>query len=469
MNLRKQLRDSIGGIIIATLLGGSLALTLTSAMGLDPSIWVVGLTCLSAALACTVMTLGVWPLVGVCVLLLGGGGAAVYFKLPPYTAVHDLIIALLTDGAFTGHADAIAAIMGVLLTATAFLMTRVRGGVYPALTMLVLAAMGCWIFGGSLNIYYVAPALIAVAMLFASSARERTSFNAALPIALTAVIVALIAMPLMGGVSASLQQFGRTVRDTIGDYLMFSEARTLYSVHSDGYQGDSNQLGGDANPSDFPIMTVETDRDLLLRGAIKREYTGHIWVDTSVNSRNLFISPLRRSLRNQVFGLDLPDSTTLDSAPEGLIDTIDVSATFLSRGTSTLFTPHRLTHLKTGGDMIPYFNSSGEVFITRTIRAGDWYSFTAQIPDTYSDDMDGYLTSLASAGHSTVLDSYLDLPASVSTELYDLTYSIIRGHETPYEKARAIEDYLRANCRYTLSPGEVPSGEDFVSYFVLTG
>ena len=38
MNLRKQLRDSIGGIIIATLLGGSLALTLTSAMGLDPSI-----------------------------------------------------------------------------------------------------------------------------------------------------------------------------------------------------------------------------------------------------------------------------------------------------------------------------------------------------------------------------------------------------------------------------------------------
>ena len=79
-------------------------------------------------------------------------------------------------------------------------MTRVRGGVYPALTMLVLAAMGCWILGGALNIYDVAPALIAVAMLFASSAGERTSFNAALPIALTAVIVALIAMPLMGGV-----------------------------------------------------------------------------------------------------------------------------------------------------------------------------------------------------------------------------------------------------------------------------
>ena len=101
-------------------------------------------------------------------------------------------------------------------------------------------------------------------------------------------------------------------------------------------------MGGDANRSDFPIMTVETDRDLLLRGAIKREYTGHIWVDTSVNSRrSISASPLRRSLRNRVLrALIRPDSTTPDSAPEGLIDTIDVSATFLSRGTER-FLAHR--------------------------------------------------------------------------------------------------------------------------------
>lgn len=465
MNLRKQLRESIGGMVIAVLLGGSLALTLCDAMGMAVDIAAVVAPCLITALACALMTLGVWPLAVTLALLIAGGGAAVYFRLPAYTQLEALARALLTDGSLDGCLNAIAGVLGVLLTATAFLMTRVRGGVYPALTLLMLVAMGTWMFERSLNVYYVAPALVAVAMLFASSAREKTSFNSALPIAAVSVAAALMLMPLMGGVSASLQQFGRAVRSTVADYLMFSEARTLYSVQLDGYQSQSGQLGGDANPSDFPIMEVETDSKLLLRGTIKREYTGNNWVDSAINSRNLFVSPLRRALRNQVFGLNQPEE--LEAAPEGLIEAVDVNVTFLSRGTSTLFTPHRLTHLSVGGDMIPYFNSAGEVFITRTVRAGDAYSFTALVPDTYSDEMDAYLSGLASDGLHSALDSYLQLPGTLSTEVYDLTYDIIHGYSTPYQKARAIEDYLKANCSYTLTPGATPEGSDFVSYFLL--
>lgn len=466
MNLSKKLKESIGGMIIATLLGSSLALTLADAMGLSLHMFATILPCVITAISCTLMTLGAWPLTITLAALAIGGAASVYFKLPAYENMYQLVMALLTDGDITASAAAIEGLMGVLLTAMAFLMTRIRGGVYPALTLLVLVAMGSWLFGQSLNIYCVAPALIAVAMLFASSAREKTSFNAALPIALTAVIAALALMPVMGGVSPALQQFGRNVRTMIGDYLMFSEARTLYSVQSDGYQTSTSQLGGNANPSDFPIMEVDTDVPLLLRGAIKREYTGSVWVDTAVNSRNLFISPLRHGLRNQVFGLDMPERKQLENAPDGLITTADASIKFLSRGTSTLFTPHRLMNLNTGADMIPYFNSSGEVFITRTVRAGDSYSFSAQIPDTYSEDMESYLSSLKgdSNGPGSV---YLELPDTISTNVYDLTYSIIRGHQTPYAKARAIENYLKANCRYTLTPGSVPEGEDFVSYFLL--
>lgn len=467
MNLRKKLRESIGGVLIAVLLGGSLALTLCDAMGLAIDAWAVVAPCAVTALACALMTMGVWPLVITAALLVAGGAAAVYLRLPAYTALEALARALLTDGSLEDCMDAIAGILTVLLTATAFLMTRVRGGVYPALTMLILVAMGTWMFERSLNVYYVAPALVAVAMLFASSAREKTSFNAALPIAAVSVGVALTMTPLMGEVSPALQQFGRAVRSTVADYLMFSEARTLYSVQLDGYQGQSGRLGGDANPSDFPIMSVKTDTPLLLRGAIKREYTGSSWVDSSVNSRSLFISPLRRTLRNQVFGLSQPSSEELAAAPEGLIEEVDVEVEFLSRGTSTLFTPHRLTHLNVDGDMIAYFNSPGEVFITRTVRAGDAYSFTALIPDAYSPDMDEYLLGLVGDGLPSTLDSYLQLPSTLSTDVYDLTYSIIHGYSTPYQKARAIEDYLKSNCAYTLAPGEVPEGKDLVSYFLL--
>lgn len=469
MNLRKQLRDSIGGIIIATLLGCSLALTLTDVMGMPVQLMQAIVPCAVTALICTVMTLGVWPMVIALAAVLIGGGAAVYLKLPAYTAVSGLITALLSDGALAGHSAAIGGILGVMLTATAFLMTRIRGGVYPALIMLILVALGTSLFQHQLNMYYIAPALIAIAMLFASSTREKTSFNSALPIALTAVFVAMALMPQLGGVSDSLQRFGRSVRTTIGDYLMFSEARTLYSVQSDGYQSNSGRMGGDANPSDFPIMEVETDRTLLLRGAIKREYTGSIWIDSAVNSRNLFVSPLRRSLRNQVFGLDLPAGDALAAAPEGLIDTADIDVRYLSRGTSTLFTPHRMTHMTTGDDMIAYFNSAGEVFITRTVRKDDSYSFTAQLPDGDSDAMGAYLSSLSGAGRPSTLEAYLTLPEGIDTRVYDLTYQIIGGGAAPYDKARAIEDYLKNNYSYTLTPGDTPEGSDFVSHFLLEG
>ena len=85
MNLRKQLRESIGGIVIAVLLGGSLALTLCDAMGLAVDVIAVAVPCLVTALACALMTMGVWPLAVTLALLVAGGGATIYFKLPAYT------------------------------------------------------------------------------------------------------------------------------------------------------------------------------------------------------------------------------------------------------------------------------------------------------------------------------------------------------------------------------------------------
>ena len=73
MNLRKQLRESIGGIVIAVLLGGSLALTLCDAMGLAVDVIAVAVPCLVTALACALMTMGVWPLAVTLALLVAGG------------------------------------------------------------------------------------------------------------------------------------------------------------------------------------------------------------------------------------------------------------------------------------------------------------------------------------------------------------------------------------------------------------
>lgn len=38
---------------------------------------------------------------------------------------------------------------------------------------------------------------------------------------------------------------------------------------------------------------------------------------------------------------------------------------------------------------------------------------------------------------------------------------------TVEQKVSAVMDYLQTNCTYTLAPGEVPAGEDYIDYFVL--
>ena len=39
--------------------------------------------------------------------------------------------------------------------------------------------------------------------------------------------------------------------------------------------------------------------------------------------------------------------------------------------------------------------------------------------------------------------------------------------KTDYEKAKVIEQYLKNNYTYTLTPGDVPKGYDFVDYFLF--
>ena len=54
---------------------------------------------------------------------------------------------------------------------------------------------------------------------------------------------------------------------------------------------------------------------------------------------------------------------------------------------STLFVPQRLRSLAPGEGMVPYFNASSEIFITRDLRRGDRYtagfeSYVEGEPDT---------------------------------------------------------------------------------------
>ena len=109
------------------------------------------------------------------------------------------------------------------------------------------------------------------------------------------------------------------------DYFMFTEPRTSYSVSTDGFQPQSDVLGGPAQPRQDDIMLVESDEALLLRGTIKRTYTGSAWTDSTLNNRYLYIcllytsdtSPTRSRIRSPswVSKINVPSSSISWATP----------------------------------------------------------------------------------------------------------------------------------------------------------
>jgi transglutaminase-like putative cysteine protease len=66
-----------------------------------------------------------------------------------------------------------------------------------------------------------------------------------------------------------------------------------------------------------------------------------------------------------------------------------------------------------------------------------------------------------------VLDRYLALPEALPARVRSLSVELTAGGRTPYDRALAIESYLRENYPYTLNLPNPPSNQDRVDYFLF--
>lgn len=113
-------------------------------------------------------------------------------------------------------------------------------------------------------------------------------------------------------------------------------------------------------------------------------------------------------------------------------------------------------------------NSRGEMLVTAVrsryvLRAGDRYTVASRV--TTAD-----AASLRAAPRvypDWVEDYYLQLPASVTAETIDLAATITAPHDTPYDKALAVQDYLRETIAYNDQIAAAPDGVDPVHHMLF--
>lgn len=470
MDLKKRWQELSGAALIAFLLGCSMSLTLLDAFSISFSPWRAALSCALTSLACAALLGGRISALIAAIGVGTGAGIVAVKGVNIFAALKEALVALLTvlvggEGSVNEHALTVLLVLTILLTLMAFLLTRLSGGVYPALLLYMFVMLGGWFMEKRLIPVYAAPGLIALAVLYARSQRETVGYLKVLPVAVLSALLAVLLIPAGNVTWKPLENAAEKVRSIFYDYFMFTDPRTVYSVSSNGYQPQGDTLGGPATPRDAEIMSVKTDRLLLLRGSVRRTYTGSSWVDNSINSRYLFIDPTRQTLRDAVFDADIAASMS------DLFEEINVSIEMLGDGTSTLFVPHRLKSLSVPLDLAAYYNDSGEVFITRGVTYGDAYDLTAYALTADDEQLNRLIASVvpgSDADYEGIQNGYMNLPAGLDNDVYWLTQEVVKDTQTAYEKAAAIRDYLLSDeFTYRLDVEIPPTGRDFVSHFLL--
>ena len=365
----------------------------------------------------------------------------------------------------------IALMLGVILSVVCYAFTSRSVGFFPAAILVVLMLFGMWSLGQAEYLWFSAPALAALLLLVSQTSHEKINLFEVLPMAVAVVLAALLILPSGQTVVEPLHTAAMRLKQTISDYLFFTEPRNVFTLGSYGYYPmGSGKLGGEATPSDTPVMMVKTDRRTLMRAVVKDDYTGRSWRDTSSGKRYLYVNPRWAGLRDSVFLESLPPQSVRGAST--ILDQKAVTVQMQDTATSTVFTPAFLRRFSAQSDMVGYFNEAGELFITRDLARGDRYTVFAPILEG-GDSALGSLISAAPKGadkyYQEAMEKYLSLPGHMEEKVFEDLRNIVSGYTTPYDKACAIMRHLRRYYRYTLEPDTPPENQDFVTYFLYVG
>lgn len=373
------------------------------------------------------------------------------------------------NGALPMVAQEAALVLSLLVASAGFVLTSPALGGFPAAAVTVLAALVLWLSDQPGALPWLAPALAGTLMQAAVVRHGEISLRRTLPLALMVAGLTMLLTPLSGVTIQPLKDAADTLREQFFARFMFTQPRNVFTLASEGYypQGQ-NQLGGKAEPTDHPVMLVKTARKTYLRGSVKNMYTGRTWVDTLAGRRLLWSSLQWRDSRTDTFDMALPQGTL--GSDSGLTAHQTVSVRMLDSSASSLFVPQRIRSLSPGGELVPYFNTSSEVFVPRDLQAEDTYTVTAPLMvagDAGLGTLIQACEAMPDAHYTAILSDYTLLPEHLQEQVYQLAEEACAGMQTSYDKAYAIQTYLSRSFRYTLEVEPQPENLDFVSNFLL--
>ncbi len=235
-------------------------------------------------------------------------------------------------------------------------------------------------------------------------------------------------------------------------YTRKKQDATLFDFSITGLQEGKYKLGGPIKLSDRKIMIVKSDEPLYLRGSVKHIYTGNSWKSHDMDY-------VRYNLRDRLNDLTYYDRRSYFEEKSITIKNLNFS-------TQTVFSPYLPDSFSFDKASEIYVNNDHVIIIPDGIYKYEAYTIRVQKPYPYGILLSkGIYNTKDNIGN---IDIYLQVPEDIITkETRDLVKSIVKDKETDYDKAIAIEKYLRDNFEYSFDVEEVPEDAEFISHFLF--
>lgn len=298
----------------------------------------------------------------------------------------------------------------------------------------------------------------------------------------------------------------------LDDYFYSAFSPKYFSFSTTGFSGGDGRLGGNVTPNDRPVMRVymaDGAQRPYIAGAYKDTYTGDRWqasgseaVPLDIFDKGMFYQGRLDArgwddLCRYVYGGQDAGGYTgrRDTAVNIMSADSNVLIVVPQRPTRAVFAPGQPlavaglgTWSQLPGDgrfkknIIREVDAPqdapgvsrdavGTLTFDRAIQGG-WAYATAYYDPAQLDIMPRQMMLEAFAqaplDEQTLQDlaPYLQLPENLPQRVIDLAEAVTEGKRTPYEKMKALESFL-SQYPYTLTPGPVPQGADFVDYFLF--
>ncbi|MFQ5611355.1 MAG: transglutaminaseTgpA domain-containing protein [Anaerolineae bacterium] len=232
--------------------------------------------------------------------------------------------------------------------------------------------------------------------------------------------------------------------------------------------GQSLTLGGPRHLSDTPVMDVEAEVGRYWRAVVFDEYTGKAWRSTDQDT--IEIGPRRLSGDLPAFSQRRAITQTFTSFRDGATVLYalgnPVWSSLDARAHTTFVSPQQAqANAQNLWDDIeqPWVQDLTYLRSRSGIDLGESYQVRSEVSVATVEQ----LQSAGTDYPNWVRDRYLQLPEGIPQRVFDLAGDITGGFDNPFDKADAIQDYIRTNIKYNEGIEAPPPGRDKVDYILF--